>query len=176
MFKPISSILFATNLAENCKPAFDFAVSLAAKYQAVIILLHVIEKMPDYAERRLVGLLGQKHWEEITKNHENDARAALIGKKSSSSLIRKALEEFCSEAGIDDSSCGYHSREVVVKDGEIVDEIISLSKEYHADMIIMGARKGFLKDNKIGSHIKEVMRKTKIPVLVVPPYPLEKAS
>jgi len=170
MFKPVSSILFATNLSDNCKPAFDFAVSLATKYQAAIILLHVIEKMPDYAERRLVGLLGQKHWDEITKSHEEDARAALIGKKSSSSLIRKALEEFCSQAGIDDDSCGYHSREVVIKDGEVVTQIISQSKEYNADMIIMGARKGFLKDNKIGSNVKEVMRKTKIPVLVVPPY------
>lgn len=176
MFKPLSSILFATNLSDNCKPAFDFAVSLATKYQATIILIHVIEKMPDYAERRLVGLLGKKHWEEITKRHEEDARAALIGKQSSSSLIRKALEEFCSQAGIDDSSCGYHSREVVVKDGEIVEEIISQSKEYNADMIIMGARKGFLKDNKIGSNIKEVMRKTKIPVLIVPPYQTEKTS
>lgn len=170
MFKPVSSILFATNLSDNCKSAFDYAVSLATKYQATIILLHVIEKMPDYAERRLIGLLGQKYWDDITKSHEEDARAALIGKKSSSALIRKALEEFCSQAGIDDDSCGYHSREVVVSDGEVVEEILKQSNKHDADMVIMGARKSFLKDNKIGSHIKEVMRKTKIPVLVVPPY------
>ncbi len=170
MFKPIRSILFATNLSENCRAAFDFAVSMATRYQATLVLLHVIEKMPEYVEGRLRGLLGEKQWKEMSQSHADNARQALIGKKSSSKLIREALDRFCVDAGIDDASCGYHSREIVIADGEIVEEIIEQSKKYKADLIVLGTRDGFLSDNRIGQTIKAIMRNSKIPVMVVPPH------
>ncbi len=169
MFKTIESILFATNLSENCKTAFDFAGSLAARYQATIVLLHVIEKIPDYMSGRLIGLLGKQQWEAMTQNQEKDVQEALSQKRSSRKLIRTALNHFCTDAGIDDDSCGYHSREIVVSDGEVVDEIIARSIAYKCDLIIMGAREGFLVKTSIGSTIKSVLRQSKIPVLVVPP-------
>lgn len=174
MFKPIESILFATNLAENCRPAFDMAASLATRYQATLVLLHVIEKMPDYIEGRLRGLLGAQQWEDISQKHENEARQSLIGKKSSSKLIRAALEQYCAEAGIDDQSCGYHSREIVVCDGELVDTIVAKAKENNCDMIVMGAKEGLLAGTAIGATIKAVMRQSARPVLVVPPGPKKK--
>ncbi len=170
MFKPIQSILFATNLSENCMAAFDFAASMATRYQATLVLLHVIEKMPEYVEGRLRGLLGEKQWREMAESHADSARQALIGKKSSSKLIREALDRFCIDAGIDDASCGYHSREIVIADGEIVEEVIAQSKKYKADLIILGTRDGFLSDNRIGQTIKSIMRNSKIPVMVVPPH------
>ena len=106
--------------------------------------------------------------------HERNAQEALIGKKSSNKLVREALNQFCSQAGIDDASCGYHSREVVVSDGEVVEDIIKTSKEYDCDLIIMGAREGFLSKNSIGATIKSVMRQSRIPVMMVPPTEEEK--
>jgi nucleotide-binding universal stress UspA family protein len=170
MFKPIQTILFATNLSENCKAAFDFAASMATRYQATLVLLHVTEKMPEYVESRLKGLLGEAHWKEISQSHADNARQSLIGKKSSSKLIREALDRFCIDAGIDDASCGYHSREIVVANGEIVEEVIEQSKKYKADLIVLGTRDGFLSDNRIGQTIKSVLRNSKIPVMVVPPH------
>ncbi|MFZ7125507.1 MAG: universal stress protein [Desulfobacterales bacterium] len=173
MMKPVSSILFATNLTENCRPAFDFAASMATRYNATIVLLHVLEKMPDYVDGRLRGLLGQKQWEQITTAHENDARAALIGKRPSNELIRVALDQFCVDAGIDNTECGYVAREIVVRDGEIVEEILQQSQEFKCDLIVMGARKRtfFSKETAIGNTIKDVLRRAKVPVLVVPPEP-----
>lgn len=170
MFKPIQTILFATNLSENCRAAFDFAASMATRYQATLVLLHVTEKMPEYVEGRLKGLLGEEHWKEISQSHADNARQSLIGKKSSSKLIREALDRFCVDAGIDDASCGYHSREIVVANGEIVEEVIEQSKKYKADLIVMGTRNGFLSDNRIGQTIKTILRNSKIPVMVVPPH------
>jgi nucleotide-binding universal stress UspA family protein len=170
MFKPIQSILFATNLSENCRAAFDFAASMATRYQATLVLLHVIEKMPEYVEGRIKGLLGEAHWKEISQSHADNARQALIGKKSSTKMIREALDRFCIDAGIDDASCGYHSREIVVADGEIVEEVIAQSKKYKADLIVLGTRDGFLSDNRIGQTIKAILRDSKIPVMVVPPH------
>ncbi len=174
MFKPISSILFATNLTDNCKPAFDYAASLATRYQATLVLLHVIEKMPGYVEGRLRGMLGEKQYREMAETQENNARQTLIGKKSESRLIREALEKFCIEAGIDDNTCGYSSREIVVADGEIIEEILEKAEKFECDTIIMGARQGYIsKGTTIGSHIKGVLRRSKIPVTIVPPVPVE---
>ena len=170
MFKTIKSILFATNLQPNCRAAFDFAVSLATKYQATIVLLHVLEKkIPDYVESRLKGMLGEDQWNQIQEKQEKNVRSALIAKKSSDEMIREALEQFCSEAGIDDASCGYHSREIVVSEGDLIDEIIDKAKEYKCEMIIMGAREGIIRETAISSVIRGVLHRTRIPVVVVPP-------
>lgn len=175
MIKPVSSILFATNLSENCRDAFDFAASLATRYQATIVLLHVIEKMPDYVEGRLKGMLGEKKWNQLTATHEDTARQTLIGKRPTNELVRKALDQFCVDVGIDNTECGYVSREIVVRDGDVVEEILEQSKTYNCDVIVMGARsRGFFsKATPLGNTIKDVLRRSAIPVMVVPPAPTE---
>lgn len=169
MIKPIKSILFSTNLSDNCKPALDLSISLATRYQASLVFLHVIEEMPDYAENRLRGLLGENKWRELNAEHQKSAYQQLIGKRSTSRMIRTALEKYCDEAGIEEASCGFQSREIVLTDGDLIDDIIKTSKQHKCDLIVMGARKGWLKDNAIGARIKQVLRRSTVPVLVVPP-------
>lgn len=169
MFKQLKSILFATTLLPNCKPAFEFAASLAVRYQATLVLLHVIEKsMPDYAENRVKALLGEK-WNQIAASQENAARQALIGKQSSSQMIREALNEFCTQVGVIDAGCTYKSKEIVISHGEVVEEILAQAEKYCCDLIVLGAREGFLSSRSIGPIIKSVMRNSRISVLVVPP-------
>ncbi len=170
MLKPISNILFATNLSKNCAEAFDVVASMAVRYRATIILLHVTEKMPDSIEGRLKGMFGESKWQEISQSHATSARQILIGKRSSSKLIQTALEQFCADSGIDHTECGYVSREVVIRDGEVVHEIIEQATSYNCDLIIMAARQGFLsKHTSIGPTIKSVLRNSRVPVLIVPP-------
>ena len=171
MLKGIKSILFATNLTQNCLPAFDFAAVLALQFQAKIVLLHVMEKIPNYAGSRLEGLLGEEQWKETLRAYEDEVRQSLIGKRSSSKLIRKALEQFCSDAGIDEASCGYQSREVVLSEGDIVDSIIENSKKHDCELIILGPHEGLLTTSTLGSTLKSVMRRSTIPVLMVPVPP-----
>ncbi len=171
MLKPLSSILFATNLNENCLAAFDFTAVLATQFQAKIVLLHVLERMPDYIEGRLQGLLGKDRWENLASAQENRARQQLIGKKSTNRMIQKALGEFCSSAGIDDDLCGYQSREIVVREGDLVDSIIDSSQKYDCDLIVMGAREGIVAKTSVGPTIKAVLRQSRIPVMVVPSTP-----
>ena len=40
---PIKKILYATDLSENARYAFGYAVSLANQYDAKITILHVLE-------------------------------------------------------------------------------------------------------------------------------------
>lgn len=174
MFKGIKSILFATNLSKNCVPAFDVAVMLSLKFEAKITLLHVMESIPDYVEGRLEGLLGENQWQEMMHAHETDIRQKLIGKRSSNALIQKALEIFCSEAGIDDASCGYQAREVVIDDGDVTESILANAKAHECDIIIMGAPETRLLKKSIGNTTKSVLKKSKVPVIVVPVDPKDK--
>lgn len=167
--KPVQNILFATNLSDDCLAAFDYAAAIATRFQATLVLLHVLEKMPEYIESRLKGMLGEEQWKKTVESQISGVREQLIGKKSSNAMIQAALEQFCSEAGIDDDACGYHSREIVITDGEVIHDIIKSAQDYKCDLIVMGTREGFLSHNTIGPTIKSVMRQAKIPVLVVPP-------
>jgi nucleotide-binding universal stress UspA family protein len=174
--KSISSILFATNLSKNCTPAFEFAASLATRYQATLVILHVLERMPDYIEAYLRGMLGEEKWQTYTEAHQKNALDNLAGKKSDNRIIREALEKFCAEAGIDDAACGYHSREIVLTDGNVVEDIISQARRHRCDLIIMGAHQGIITGTSVGATVKNVLRGSKLPVLVVPPAPEADAS
>lgn len=176
MFKGIDTILFTTNLTRNCVPAFDVAVILGLKFQAKIVLLHVMERIPDYVEGRLEGLLGEGHYKELMQSYENEVRQKLIGKRSTSKLIQKALERFCLEAGIDEESCGYQAKDVVIEDGDVVDSILKTAKEHDCDLIIMGGHEAAFLKKSVGGNIKSVLSKAKIPVLVVPADPKEVAD
>lgn len=169
MIKPIQNLLFATNLSPDCISAFDYAAAIATRFQATLVLLHVVDRLPEQVESRLKGLLGKEKYQEAMDSQINSAREKLIGKKSSNWMIQAALAQFCSDAGIDDDACGYHSREIVVTDGEVIESIIGTAQDYKCDLIVMGTREGFFSHNSLGSVIKGVMRQAKMPVMVVPP-------
>lgn len=168
MIKPLKMILLATNLSESCNQAFEMAATLAIRYQATLVLLHVVEKSPDYVEGRLKALMGETQWNNMLDAHAEDAQKTLIAKKSSNTMIRDALNHFCTLAGIENNSCDYHSREIVVSSGDVVEDILYYSKTFNCDLILLGARKGMLSETAIGGTIKSVLRKSKKPVLIVP--------
>lgn len=169
MLKQINNILFATNLSESSRRAFNLAATLAMRFKSTIVLLHVMEKMPDHLEVRLRKIFGETEWKEMINAKEYNAWEALIGKKSTNLVIREALEQFCLQEGIDDASCGYNSREIVISNGEVVDDIIATSEKYDCDLIILGASRGLVSNNAIGSKIKSILRKTRIPAMIAPP-------
>lgn len=169
MLKSVKTILFATNLTGNSVPAFEAAVTLSLTFKAKIVLLHVLEKVPDYIEGRLAGLLGEDQWNQMMDAYQTEVRQKLIGKRSSSKLVRKALEHFCTVAGIDSDSSGFQSREIVVADsGDVAERIIENAIEQDCDLIILGAHEGLFTKQSIGPTVKSVLKKSKIPVLVVP--------
>ena len=169
MLKSVKTILFATNLTKNSVPAFEAAVTLAMTFKAKIVLLHVLEKLPDYIEGRLAGLLGEEKWNQLMHAHQTEARQILIGKRSSSKLIRQALQHYCSEAGIDDACTGYQSQEIVIAEsGDVAERIIENAIAQDCDLIILGAHEGLFTKQSLGSTVKSVLKKSKIPVLMVP--------
>ena len=169
MLKPIRSILFATDLTPNCQAALEFTVAIATRFNATIYMLHVIEKLPDHMSERLKGLLGKHQWEEMVGSHKMSAHRSLLGKQSTSSTVRQAINNFCKQEGIDDTSCDFQSREIIISDGETIEDILHNAKENECDLIVLGGHQHMFSKSAMGSTAKGVLKRSKIPVTIVPP-------
>jgi nucleotide-binding universal stress UspA family protein len=169
MIPQIKKILFTTDLTENSRHAFYYAASMATRYGAGIVILYVLEKFPTGVQGQLATFLGKEELQEFRRKHEQEARRILIGKQKDHDLIREALAEFCASAKIDEAHCSFETLDIVIKEGNIVDEILKLAAEHECDVIVMGAHKGLLGATVVGSTAKGVLHEARIPVLVVPP-------
>ncbi len=168
MLKEIKSILFTSNLSETSRVTFNHTAMLANQLNAKIILLHVIEKLPESYESRIVGLFGEDKWEQVISQHRDEVQHALIGKISSRQMIRTALSEFCREAGIGTEQCGVTENEIVIKEGDVVETILQQAAEHECGLIVMGAGKGLLSGTTVGHIIKSVLKRSQVPTLVIP--------
>ncbi len=168
MLKPIKSILFATDLTANCQPAYDFTLSLAAQFQATIYLLHIIETLPDNIEGKLKHLLGKHQWTDMVNSKQTNVRRSLLGKTSANQVVRDALNNFCSQAGVDDDACNIQTREIIISDGDIDEEILKNAEGNKFDLIVLGGHRSLFAKTSIGSTMKSVLKNTKIPVTIVP--------
>ena len=168
MLKPIQSILFATDLTSNCQQALDFTNVMATRFKATIYLLHVIEQLPGNVDERLKDLLGRHKWEDLVNAQQVNVHRSLTGKTSVNRMVRNDIQNFCKLVGIDDPNCEYKSREILISQGDVAENIIRHAEENHCDLIVMGAKDGLLSKTSVGSIIKSVLSDSKIPVTIVP--------
>jgi nucleotide-binding universal stress UspA family protein len=171
MLKPIQSILFATDLTPNCQQALEFSIAMGARFQATIYMLHVIEKMPESVEGRLKNLLGRHQWNDMVNAQQADAYRSLTGKTSINRQVRQDIQNFCKQVGIDDGICDVKSREIIICDGDVAENIVAHAQENQCDLIVLGAKKTIFSKTSVGGTIKTVLKETKIPVTIVPMNP-----
>lgn len=168
MLKPIKSILFATDLSANCQDALDFTIAIATRFHATIYMLYVIEQLSELVDERVKNLVGVHQWEEMINSHKKTAHKSLLGKTSTNAMVRKAIHDFCQQEGIDDDSCNIKSREIIISHGQIVENILSNAVTHKCDLIVLGGHKNLFSKTSVGSTTKGVLKKSKIPVTVVP--------
>ena len=163
----IKKILYTTDLSENARMAFAYAVSLANQYDAALTILHVVPEDPDM-DGKLIGYIDAEQWERIKEKNLEDAREVLIGKRRGRATIWDALTQFHENtvSGIE----GYRSEtdEVIVEKGNPLEIILKVSEEKNCDLIVMGSHGyGTLKDAMMGGTARRVLRRSSKPVLLV---------
>ncbi len=168
MSNQYKTILFTSNLSSAGRVAFKHAILLANQFGAKLVLLHVMERLSVNYEGYMIGLFGQDKWHQVLKNNKEEAKHALVGKVSPKQMARTALSEFCKENEIEEEGYAIPPSQVVVKEGDVVEIILEQAAEHKCDLIIMGASEGLLSSSSVGNNIKSVLKKSKIPVLVVP--------
>ena len=164
----VKKILYATDLSENARYAFAYAASLADLYKAAITIIHVLPEVSDLLDKNVIGYISAERWEEIKAQHFKEAKEALIGKRREHQAVQAALHHFSETVKKEQEGDGFKTDEVIVVRGNPVEEIIKHAEERNCDLIVMGTRgHGTLADAMLGSTARRVIRRSKMPVLVV---------
>ena len=169
MIPEIKKILFATDLSANARYAFNYVADIAARYNAGIVIVHVIEEMSYNVESMIINMFGEKEWEELKKKNEKNAVSNLVGKRSENKLIKLALGSLGGRDSAELTPDADQDVEIVVQSGNVVEEIIAQSESKGCGMIVMAYRlRNMLAESIVGGVCRKVLRRSKKPVLLVP--------
>jgi len=154
MIPEIKKILFPTDLSKNSAYAYYYAVHMARRDEAKIVILHAVEPIP----RMLISFEDFEHkvakdrWEETVKKFKE--------------RIQDISVKVDARMGI--SSVDLISN-ILIRLGHPVEEILKVADEEGCDVIVLGAHsKGFLEQTFLGSVSNSVLLRTRKPVFVVP--------
>ena len=158
MIPEIKRILYATDLSENARYAFGYAVSLADRYNAKISIINVVEELSPFAQSMVEDIVGTEKLQTLQKEKKSKVFES----------IRQRLDEFCQQTIQEIPECSLAVERTIVESGQPVDAIIRHAEEVDADMIVMGSHgQGMLADVTMGSTSRRVLRRCSRPVLVI---------
>ena len=164
----VKKLLYATDLSENARYAFAYAVSLADHYNAGITMIHVLPEVPAMLDQTVIGYISEDRWQKIKSEQMDEAKEALIGKKRKHLAIKEVLHQFSEDMKQQQKGDGFTTDDIIVQRGNPVEEIIKSAQECNCDLIVMGTHgHGTLEDVMLGSTARRVIRRSKVPVLVV---------
>ena len=159
MISQIKRILYATDLSKNSAFAFLYATDMAKRHNAKIVILHVIEPVPPYAD----AYSGVTH--EMKRKQEEETVEEL----------KKHLQGFCKKAEAQiGPPCVELVSKILVLRGHPPEEILNAANEESCDVIVLGTHgKGFLAHTFLGTVSNAVLHRTRKPVFIIP-LPSEK--
>ncbi len=164
----VKKILYATDLSENARYAFAYAVSLADLYKASVTMIHVLPEVPALLDQTVIGYISEESWQAIKSEQMDEAKEALIGKRRDHLAIKEALHQFSEDVKQQQKGDGFTTDDIIVQRGNPVEEIIKSAEEHNCDLIVMGTHgQSTLEDVMLGSTARRVIRRSKVPVLVV---------
>ena len=154
MIPQIKKILYATDLSKNSAFAFLYATDMAKRHNAKIVILHVIEPVPPYAD----AYSGVTH--EMKRKQEEETVEEL----------KKHLQGFCKKAEAQiGPPCVELVSKILVLRGHPPEEILNAANEESCDVIVLGTHgKGFLAHTFLGTVSNAVLHRTRKPVFIIP--------
>ena len=159
MLPEIRTIVYATDLSPQAPETFRYAMSLAHKYDAKIVLVYAVEPLPPMAKSLVSMYLPEgEPGEDIPKA----VRERLFGD------IRGKLQHFCTDEVCVD--LGGHERvsEICIREGHAAEIILAETARVEADLVIMGAHgHSALGELVLGSVSHQVLQRCPVPVLIV---------
>ena len=161
MLPQIKKMLYATDLSPNAGYAMRYAINLAKKHDAKLIVLHVLV---DIHRSRSARELVESHIDADSLKRIRKDKIDFVKDK-----ILKRIQELCKKELNDDPAAEGIFDSIELVEGYPPDEILSKADKFNCDVIIMGTHgKGFLKHSYFGSTSKRVLRRTRKPVFIIP--------
>ncbi len=143
--KEFSTILIAVDFSDSSDNAFQMALSIAKKFSAKLLIVHVINEPAD-----LRGFyVPHVSFENLEKEIEEGAK--------------KMMESFCRQ-----NMHNFENFESLIVSGLAYEQIIGQAEEKSADLIVLGTHGRTGLDHVLfGSTAEKVVRRSKLPVLTV---------
>jgi len=167
MIAKIKKILYATDLSKNSSYAFLYAIDMARKNDAKIVILHSVEPLRDISYAYAEAGLDEKQLKEGMKQE----------RETELNEIKKQVGQFCERmSAYMGSSCLELISKILVPLGYPVEEILETADEEGCDVIVLGTHgKGFLKQAFLGNVAAKVLERARKPVFIIP-LPSEKTD
>ncbi|MBU2511510.1 universal stress protein [bacterium] len=167
----VKTILSAFSLTETSRSFFTVSAALAAQLKARMVILHVVEQLQETYEGIAAAIFGAKKWQDILHEYRQDIHQPVFESDPEKQMISAVFDELCRDSEKRISGFESVKREFLIREGDIVEEIITQSRERQCELIIMGASWGSLPGSFVGPNIKSVIRKAEMPVVIAPLSP-----
>lgn len=159
MIPKIKKILYATDLSANSAYVFRYAINSAIQHDARIVMLHVFELFSNAARSQIELYFDEEFRKRIFHERVEETKER----------IKKRLKVFCEKELQDYPGAEDRVTAIVVTEGFPAEEILNKAQEHDCDAVIMGTHsKGIIANTFLGSTAKRVLRRTRIPVFIIP--------
>ena len=150
--KKIHKVLIALDYDPTVQKVAEIGFSLAEKMGAEVILLHVIADVTYYSSLEYSQVTGFESYMDLGSFQSDNM------KKTAQHFLEKIKAHL-----------GDKTIEILAKEGEFAETILTTAKSLHVDIIIMGSHsRRWLENIIMGSVTEEVLRHTKIPLFIIP--------
>lgn len=159
MFPSIDKILFATDLSKNAAEAGKYVAYLAKLTGAEIHVLHVAQKLSADA---IIAL------ETYITNPEARSKGLSGRTARLKEQLTGQIDAFWKMQDEQDREVRRQVASIEVCEGYPAEDILKRVAQLDIDLIVMGAHEKGLIHTFLGSVAKSVLRRSRVPVLVVP--------
>lgn len=151
----MKKVLISIDYDSSAEKVAEVGYAFAKEMNAEVFLVHVVSTYEYYSSTGNSPILGF-----------GDMGGGTITPTITRDELMKETQKYLDKIK---TMLGDDAIQVIVADGETADTILSLANEIHADIIIMGSHsRRWLDKILMGSVTEKVMRKTKLPLFVIP--------
>jgi nucleotide-binding universal stress UspA family protein len=144
-------VLFCTDFSKISDCAFDYAFGIAKRDEAVLYILHVIPPIPmPYGMYGMDVYLTKEQLDEIRATHQKDLEKMFNDKYLNHIKDKTKVK-------------------IVTKSGREDDEILEFAQKEKIDLVVIGTKgRTGMEHLFLGSVAEKVIRRSPIPVFVIP--------
>jgi nucleotide-binding universal stress UspA family protein len=159
MLPKINKLLYTTDLSPNSEFVLRYALGSAIKHDAKIVVLHVIEMLPQTAQMLLSSYVSEDLHEKISTQH----RQHVVER------ITEKVQELCGKELAEWPDADELVEDILTREGYPAEVILKMVDELNCDLIVMGNHgKGAISQTFLGSVSKRVLRRSHKPVFIIP--------
>ena len=161
-----NKILYVTDLSESGRQAFPHAAAIARCNNSKLTVFHVVD---NRELQSLESYMSAELWQELIGRNLEEAREILLNRKSEN-LARANVERFCADSLSNEPGESALNYEIKVETGERLEKILEEAHGGGYDLLVVSkhGNRASVKDAVMGDTTRRILRRSRIPVLVVP--------